>query len=215
VRTLQRATGVPVFIENDVNLAAVAERRVGAAQDISDFFLFWAGDGIGGALLLDDRLRRGATGGAGEIAFLQPPGADTVHRPHRSGSGALELWAGGTALADLAHECGLQGRGAVALVTAAVAAGPDGQSFLDELAQRYAHGISSVIAVLDPGAIVLAGPVIDAGGEPLRARVEHHLDILAVTSPRLLRGTVGGNPVLVGAMCTALDHARATVFGAA
>ena len=215
VRTLQRATGVPVFIENDVNLAAVAERRVGAAQDISDFFLFWAGDGIGGALLLDDTLRRGATGGAGEIAFLQPPGAGTVHRPHRSGSGALELWAGGTALADLARECGLQGRGAVALVKAAVAAGPDGLAFLDELALRYAHGICSVIAVLDPGAIVLAGPVVDAGGEPLRARVEHHLDILAVTSPRLLRGTVDGNPVLVGAMCTALDHARATVFGAA
>jgi predicted NBD/HSP70 family sugar kinase len=215
VRTLQRATGVPVFIENDVNLAAVAERRVGAAQDISDFFLFWAGDGIGGALLLDDRLRRGATGGAGEIAFLQPPGADTVHRPQRSGSGALELWAGGTALAHLAHESGLQGRDAVALVTAAVAAGQDGTAFLDGLALRYAHGLCSVIAVLDPGAIVLAGPVVDAGGEPLRARVGHHLDTLAVTSPRLLRGTVSGNPVLVGAMCTALDHARATVFGAA
>lgn len=215
VRTLQRATGVPVFIENDVNLAAVAERRVGAAQDISDFFLFWAGDGIGGALLLDDRLRRGATGGAGEIAFLQPPGADTVHRPQRSGSGALELWAGGTALADLAHESGLQGRDAVALVTAAVAAGEDGTAFLDGLALRYAHGLCSVIAVLDPGAIVLAGPVVDAGGEPLRAWVGHHLDTLAVTSPRLLRGTVSGNPVLVGAMCTALDHARATVFGAA
>lgn len=215
VRTLQRATGVPVFIENDVNLAAVAERRVGAAQDISDFFLFWAGDGIGGALLLDDRLRRGATGGAGEIAFLQPPGADTVHRPQRSGSGALELWAGGTALADLAHESGLHGRDAVALVTAAVAAGEDGAAFLDGLALRYAQGLCSVIAVLDPGAIVLAGPVVDAGGEPLRARVGHHLDTLAVTSPRLLRGTVSGNPVLVGAMCTALDHARATVFGAA
>jgi predicted NBD/HSP70 family sugar kinase len=215
VRSLQRATGVPVFIENDVNLAAVAERRVGAAQEISDFFLFWAGDGIGGALLLDDRLRRGATGGAGEIAFLQPPGAETVHRPQRSGSGALELWAGGTALADLAHASGLHGRGAVALVSAAVAAGHDGAEFLDGLALRYAQGLCSVIAVLDPGAIVLAGPVVDAGGEPLRVRIGHHLDTMAVTSPRLLLGTVRGKPVLVGAMCTALDHARATVFGAA
>jgi len=215
VRTLRREIGVPVFIENDVNLAAVGERRVGAAQDVSDFFLFWAGDGIGGALLLDDRLRRGATGGAGEIAFLQTPGADPVHRPQRSGSGALELWAGGAALAELAHEHGLVGRDAVALVTAAVAAGDDGAAFLDGLALRYAQGLCSVIAVLDPGAVVLAGPVIDAGGEPLRARIGHHLDTMAVTSPRLLRGSVGGDPVLVGAMCTALDHARATVFGAA
>ena len=83
------------------------------------------------------------------------------------------------------------------------------------LALRYAQGLCSVVAVLDPGAVVLAGPVVDAGGEPLRARIGHHLDTMAVTSPRLLRGTVDGNPVLVGAMCTALDHARATVFGAA
>lgn len=215
VSTLQRASRVPVFIENDVNLAAVAERRVGAAQELSDFFLFWAGDGIGGALLLDDRLRRGATGGAGEIAFLQPPGAETVHRPQRSGSGALELWAGGAALANLALEYGLHGRDSVALVKAAVAAGEQAAGFLDQLALRYAQGLGSVIAVLDPGAIVLAGPVVEAGGEPLRARISHHLDTMAVTSPRLVRGTVTGNPVLVGAMCTALDHARATVFGAA
>ncbi|MEO7979557.1 MAG: ROK family transcriptional regulator [Sporichthyaceae bacterium] len=215
VTTLQRATRVPVFIENDVNLAAVAERRVGAAQEISDFFLFWVGDGIGGALLLDDRLRRGATGGAGEIAFLQPSGAETVHRPQRSGAGAMELWAGGAALADLARENGLHGREAVALVTAAVAAGDDGAGFLDGLARRYAQGLSSVIAVLDPGAIVLAGPVLAAGGEPLRALIGHHLSTMAITSPPFIRGTVSGNPVLVGAMCTALDHARAAVFGAA
>ena len=89
VKSLQTAMGVPVFIENDVNLAAVAERRIGAAQDIVDFFLFWVDDGIGGALILEDQLRRGSTGGAGEIAFLQPAGAPIVHNPVRGGSGAL------------------------------------------------------------------------------------------------------------------------------
>ena len=216
VQTLERMTGVPVFIENDVNLAAVAERQLGAAQDISDFFLFWAGDGIGGALLLDDRLRRGVTGGAGEIAFLQPTGADAVHRPMRSGSGAFERWVGGPALAELAQAHGLPGKNAVALVAAASASGTaPARAFLDELALRYAHGLSAVIVVLDPGAIVLAGPVIAAGGESLRARVGHHLEEIAVTIPRLLLSTVVDDPVLTGAMCTSLAHARETVFGRA
>ncbi len=95
VRRLEAELGVPVFVENDVNLAAIAERRVGAAQDIADFFLLWAGDGIGGALILEDRLHRGSSGGAGEIAFLQPPGAALVRNPVRGGSGALERWVGG------------------------------------------------------------------------------------------------------------------------
>ena len=109
VRRLEAELGVQVFVENDVNLAAIAERRVGAAQDIADFFLLWAGDGIGGALILDDRLHRGVTGGAGEIAFLQPSGAPLVRNPVRGGTGALEQWVGGSELADLAHPHGLRG----------------------------------------------------------------------------------------------------------
>ncbi|MEI7744742.1 MAG: ROK family transcriptional regulator, partial [Chloroflexota bacterium] len=193
VRALQPADGVPVVIENDVNLAAVAERRAGAARDLADFFLFWVGDGIGGALMLEDRLRRGATGGAGEVAFLQPPGAAVVHNPARGGSGGLQRWTDGSELADLARAHGLRGKDAAALVAAAVASGaPSSGQFLDALALRYALGLSAVIAVLDPGAIVLAGPVLAAGGEQLRGRIGRHLDDLAVASPRLVCGTVQG-----------------------
>ena len=77
---------------------------------------------------------------------------------------------------------------------------------------RYALGLSAVIALVDPGAIVLAGPVLAAGGESLRTESPSPRD-LAITIPRLLSSTVEGNPVLAGALYTALDHARATVFG--
>lgn len=208
--------GVPVLIENDVNLAAVAERRIGAAQDIVDFFLFWVADGVGGALMLDDRLRRGVTGGAGEIAFLQPSGSTVVHNPVRGGAGALEQWANGPEMIELAHRHGLRGEDAATVVAnAAESQDFTAATFIDELALRYALGLSAVIALVDPEAIILAGSVLAAGGEPLRARISVHLRDVAITNPRLLSSTVKGNAVLAGALHTALDQTRAAVFGKA
>ena len=64
------AIDVPVEGENDVNLAAVAEREVGRAVGVDDFVLLWAEEGLGAAIVIDGRLHRGATGGAGEVGFL-------------------------------------------------------------------------------------------------------------------------------------------------
>ncbi|TYB61434.1 ROK family transcriptional regulator [Nonomuraea sp. PA05] len=66
--------GVPVTLENEVNLAAIAELRTGAAQGTEDFVLMWVGDGVGAAVVLGGRLRRGVSGGAGEIGFLEVDG---------------------------------------------------------------------------------------------------------------------------------------------
>lgn len=68
--------GVPIVIENDVNLAAVAEQHGGAAQDFDDFVLVWADEGVGAAIVLGGQVLRGATGGAGEIGYMPLPGAD-------------------------------------------------------------------------------------------------------------------------------------------
>ena len=65
--------------------------------------------------MLDDRLRRGVTGGAGEIAFLQPPGATVVHNPVRGGSGALERWAVGVSSLT-SHAATASGNDAATLV---------------------------------------------------------------------------------------------------
>ncbi|HVQ87416.1 MAG TPA: ROK family transcriptional regulator [Actinomycetes bacterium] len=213
MKSLRSDLGVDVYIENDVNLAAVAEHRVGAAQHISDFFLFWADEGIGGALMLENRLRRGVTGGAGEIAFLQPAGAAVVHNPVRGGSGGLEQWAGGNELVELARAHDVHGANPAELVATAVSSDlRSATEFINELALRFAIGLSAVIAVIDPGAIVLAGSVMAAGGERLRALISRHLEDVAITSPQLLSSSVAGNAVLAGALHTSLDHARTSVF---
>ncbi|WP_234010645.1 ROK family transcriptional regulator, partial [Streptomyces sp. SPB074] len=63
-----------VLVENETNLAAVAELRAGAARDRDTFVLLWLGHGVGAAVVLDGALRRGASGGTGEIGFLPVPG---------------------------------------------------------------------------------------------------------------------------------------------
>ena len=114
---------------------------------------------------------------------------------------------------ELARAHGVRGKDAAPLVATAVASDTQSSAaFIDALALRYALGLSAVIAMLDPGAIVLGGSVLTAGGERLRARISHHLDEVAVTSPRLLSSTVEGNPVLAGALHTALGHARRSVL---
>lgn len=75
VRVLQQRLPATVLVENETNLAAVAEHRSGAARDRDTFVLFWLGNGVGAAVMLDGKLRRGASGGAGEIGFLPVPGA--------------------------------------------------------------------------------------------------------------------------------------------
>ena len=83
----------PVAFENDVNLAAIAEARVGAARDVEDFVLIWIGRGVGLAVVLGGRLHRGAAGAAGEIGYLPVPGGPIPTTPgsrHPRGVGAFQ-----------------------------------------------------------------------------------------------------------------------------
>ncbi|WP_433242936.1 ROK family transcriptional regulator [Streptosporangium sp. CA-135522] len=70
LQALRHRIDAPVTLENEVNLAAVAEHRAGAAQGRRDFVLLWLDEWVGAAVTLDGRLRRGASGGAGEITTL-------------------------------------------------------------------------------------------------------------------------------------------------
>lgn len=70
----ERLPNTRIHVENETNLAALAEQRDGAARDRDTFVLLWLGHGTGAAVVLDGILRRGASGGTGEIGFLPVPG---------------------------------------------------------------------------------------------------------------------------------------------
>ncbi|WP_326614861.1 ROK family transcriptional regulator [Streptomyces scopuliridis] len=221
---LAAALPMPVEYENDVNLAAVAEQRLGVARGDEDFVLLWNEDGLGAALFIGGRLHRGFTGGAGEVGFLPVPGTPLVRQVVRANSGGFQELAGAQSVPRLAKSLGIDtpetpyAEVAAGLLTRA-AAGHEQDDRLAELlrlyAQRLATGLASVTAVLDPELIVLAGGVTAAGGEPLRALVQAELAELAASRPRLLIGEVQHRPVLRGALESALATTRDEVFDTA
>ncbi|MEV3855300.1 ROK family transcriptional regulator [Streptomyces sp. NPDC050095] len=202
---LAEVLGTPVAIENDVNLAAVAEQYEGAAQDHDDFVLAYVDEGVGAAIVLGGVLLRGATGGAGEIGYMPLPGAPLA----RGGVDVLAREdAGGGFQSLVAAPAVRQLAGGIKDLTEALA----NEDVLAEVARRLATGIASIVAVVDPQLVVLSGQVPQAGGDALRARVEDELTGLALPRPQLRISELDGDPILTGALRTALTQARATVF---
>ncbi|MFF9393721.1 ROK family transcriptional regulator [Streptomyces griseoluteus] len=115
-----------ITVENETNLAALAEQREGAARDRDTFVLLWLGHGVGAAVVLDGRLRRGASGGTGEIGFLPVPGTGSLPSATDC-DGGFHALAGAAAIGALARHHGLavggppDGPGAARVVAEAVA----------------------------------------------------------------------------------------------
>ncbi|GAA0329416.1 ROK family transcriptional regulator [Streptomyces blastmyceticus] len=217
---LAAVLGTPVVIENDVNLAAVAEQHHGTAQDFDDFVLVWADEGVGAAIVLDGNLLRGATGGAGEIGYMPLPGAplarggeDATAGP--DGGGGFQMLVASAAVLALAAAHGIEARTAPEALALAAATPGAGDDVLAELGRRLAVGLAAVVAVVDPELVVLSGAVCKAGGERLRAMVEAELTGLSLPRPLLRLSAVTGSPILTGALRIALADARDTVFDTA
>lgn len=183
--------GRPVLVDNDVTCSAVAEHRLGAARGVDDAVVVALGTGIGGAVIADGAIRRGAHHMAGEFGHLL---VDPVGPPCGCGRrGCWEQFASGNALGRLTTEWAAAGRlpavvervGDPAqvrsehLTAAAVGGDADALALLDEFARWVAVGLAGLVNILDPRLVVLGGGLV-AVGEPLLGPVQRHLDGLAV-----------------------------------
>ena len=213
---LRSELGWPVTIENDVNLAAMAERAVGAAAGFDDFVLVWVGVGVGLATILGGRLHRGVGGAAGEIGYLPVPGVPLPQDVTHPATGAFQSLIGGQAVLALAARYGFEALTPDAAVTAAIAAAgagdQRGSEFVAELALRMATGVAAISVVLDPGLVVLGGDVGRAGGMELASRVEAEVGRICPAHPQVVPTAVTGGPVLRGAILAAVDQARRTIL---
>jgi predicted NBD/HSP70 family sugar kinase len=228
---LRSDLGRPVIIENDANLAAMAEHVVGAAQGVDDFALVWLGTGLGLAAMLGGRVHKGVAGAAGEIGYLPVPGGGMAENRPGPLTGAFQSMAGASAVRRLAGDFGFPGApglaadtgsdmsvAAKAVAAAAVDAakkrageaggGAAGEDFLDELAGRVALGVAAISVVLDPGLVVLGGNVGLAGGTELAGRVAAQVGRICPATPRVVPSKLASAPVLRGAMLAAVHEVR-------
>ena len=204
---------VVVTLDNDVNLALVAERH-GAPSDSGVTSLLWLSAGIGLATDMGGTLYRGVAGGAGEVGYIPVPA--TVPGT-RSGQPDFQDIVGGAAVLRLAREHGIAGRTPEAVVASAASryqGDAAARAFLDELARRIALGLSVIVAVLDPGVVILGGAVGRAGGRALATRTSRALRASSRLACTVVPSEVDGDPALVGARAIATERLRDLVLDA-
>ncbi|RXZ72247.1 ROK family transcriptional regulator [Agromyces albus] len=197
-RRIEEALGLAVTLDNDVNLAAMAERSAGAAQNAASFALFWIGDGLGVGVDIGGTLHRGASGGAGEIGYLAVPRAAARLAPEANDFTDL---LGGPAVVRMLG-------GSRETLVEALPRLADDETALAALADRVILAVAPLLAILDPSMVVLGGPTGTAGGARLAQLVADRVDEGA--HPRLAVRTsgTGAQPVLLGARQQLVEQIR-------
>lgn len=205
---------VPIALESEVNLAGVAELQEGAGQGRQDLAVLWLDRSVGASIIIDGRLRQGASGGAGEVGKLAVPGAELPQAGRAVGGLHASVSTG--AVAALAEHHELPDREVPALVHEAFhtpSPTPSVAAFRDELTDRIAVGVLGLVAVVDPGLVVLAGDIGTAGDDALAGAVAERLAVLDAVETEVRPTGLRTGPVVVGATLTALGIAHDDLFG--
>ncbi len=215
---LEKRVELPVVIENDANAAAWGEFAFGAGHDADDLLLVTVGTGVGGGLVLDGEVYRGANGVGAEIGHMRvvPNGILCGCGKH----GCFEQYASGSALVREARALAMSGamiaRGMLEraggdlsritgpLITEAAQHGDEGaRQQLAELGRWLGEGIASLTEILDPGVVVIGGGVSEAGDlllEPMRTAFAGQLVGRGFRPiPEIRKARLGNKAGLIGA----------------
>jgi predicted NBD/HSP70 family sugar kinase/DNA-binding CsgD family transcriptional regulator len=203
---LQRALGLPVTLENDINLAALGEQWQGVARAVDDFVFISVGTGMGAGLVLGGELHRGRHGAAGEIDFALAGVGENVD------PSAPEVQALAGRLATDGRETGLAPPyDTRAIFDAARNGDRVASEVVDEVARRIALHVAPIAAVADVELVVLGGG-IGANGDLLLDPVGRLLEDWLPFPPRVEVSTLGEAAVLTGALAVGLQAALDNVF---
>jgi predicted NBD/HSP70 family sugar kinase len=208
---LATSLGTRLELLNDANLAALGEHAAGAGRDRRLFVYLHIGTGLGSGIVVDGKLFPGAHGAAGEVGYL-PYGPYDADRARTRG--LLEDAAAADSVVADARELGLADAGSAKDVFLAARAGDAvALEVVRHEAERLAHAVASIAAVIDPELVVLGGGIGDSADlllEPLRAT----LDKMTPLVPELAASVLGANAVLEGALASGVRTVRGIVFEA-
>lgn len=211
VEALRDQLGPQISFENDVNLAALAERDHGLGRNLRDFVFISIGTGIGLGVVIDGRLYRGAHGAAGEIAYL-PLGPGNPKDPAQRRRGSFEEGAAAAGIVREARRLGMRPPLTAESVFRAARRGNRlANAAVDIEAERLALAIAAITPILDPELVVLGGGV-GRSADLLLDPIERELRQLLQFRPKLAVSALGDDAVLQGALAVALEAARERVF---
>lgn len=210
---LTERLGCPVTLRNDVDAHALGEAWLGAGRGRESMLMVAVGTGVGGAIVLDGRLRTGAHHMAGEMGHIPVRGAEGLRCPCGR-LGHLEAISSGRGMVRHYHQIGgspeiADGRALLALV----GSGDElARRAVDESAAALGRAIAGLVTVLDPELVVISGGVADAGEvwwQPMEQACRAELvDVLS--GIEIVRAELGAEAALVGAARPVLEIVKET-----
>ncbi len=211
VSALRAELGLRFSIDNDVNLATLAEQEYGAGAGAGDFVLVSVGTGIGMGIVIGGEIYRGSSGRAGEISYL-PVGDAPVTNADVRQHGTLETVASADGVMTAARRFGMAATSAEQVFDAARQGDHVAIRVVQDEASHLARALAAVVAVLDPGLIVIGGGV--GGNADLLLGPTQRLlrDLLALAPPPIKMSSLGGEAVVLGGLAAGLDWARDDVL---
>lgn len=213
---LEDQLGLPIVLENDANAAAIGEMWLGAARGLRSVICITLGTGVGGGIILDGELWRGADGSAGEIGHTA---VDPFAGPRcKCGNrGCLEVFASATAIVRMAREELANRQDSVLLSEGLTAervfnAGREGDELSLDVFKRMGTylgvGVANLINLLNPEIIVIGGGVVDGWKlfeRHMRQEVAARAFPLTAERVRIMPSVCGDNAGLLGAARLAFD----------
>ncbi|MBA3524139.1 MAG: ROK family protein [Geodermatophilaceae bacterium] len=205
------AMGCPVHVDNDANLCALAEHRLGAGVGHSCMAYLKASSGLGAGLIVAGQPFRGGAGTAGEIGHLT---YDENGPICRCGSrGCLEAYTSTDMLRELVGQQHPEARIAD-LVTAAAQGDVAVQRAFEDVGHRVGWGVAAIANLINPTCLVIGGDLAQAGEmllEPVRAGLRRHALVSVSASMHVTTSRLGERSAVVGALLLALEHSDLTL----
>ena len=215
--------GLPVFVDNDANMAMLAEWRFGAAAGARDAAILTIGTGIGGGLVIGGALQRGSQGAGGELGHQVVQADGPRCQGNCPNHGCLEAMASGTALAREALRIASARPGSGlgrALAGGREISGPlvtelahDGDpaavDALTTVGRWLGVGVANLVNMLNPDVVVIGGGVVAAGElllDPVRTVVAERALSPSKEHVRIVPARFGGESGMLGAATLALDE---------
>jgi predicted NBD/HSP70 family sugar kinase len=203
---LRRAFGKDMVVENDINLAALAERDVGTAQGVQNFGFVSVGTGVGLGLIIDGKLHRGSHGGAGEIAFMTLGSDESVDPKDARLRGWLDSAASAAGIVRAAKQANMNGVVTARRIFSAAERGDAlcSRIVADEV-NLIARAIASITAVVDLDLVVLGGGIgqtdyfVELVNRELRPLVRLPIAVRA--------SALGEDAVVQGSLAVGAEHA--------
>jgi glucokinase-like ROK family protein len=203
---LARRLGVPVDVDNDANLGALAEFTFGAARGLDDVIYVKVSSGIGAGIILGGRLHRGVTGNAGEIGHVEVRADGVVCRC--GNRGCLETVASGSALLGVLRPVHGDALTLAGMLELAAAGDPGTLRVINDAGRAIGHALGDLCNSLNPGAIVVGGD-LSAAGAPLldgiREAVDRHAQPGAAEAVTVMRSVLGERAEVLGALTLVIN----------